>query len=194
MDVFPDSFTGTVVRALYTLAIIFSFPLPCYSGIHIVEPLFIPRQRPFKNFHLKYKRMGSKNYTAMDPNNNNNPSEIHINTNTLISKPSHSSLSGRPKRDTGKNSKVIKWMKNVFRIVFVSFLGFIAYHGASNLDNVISIIGSFAFIPITFIYPAMLHYRGVAETSSQRAADIAIIVFGVVSMIWIGKLSFEGWK
>ena len=194
MDVFPDSFTGTVVRALYTLAIIFSFPLPCYSGIHIVEPLFIPRQRPFKNFHLKYKRMGSKNYTAMDPNNNNNPSEIHINTNTLISKPSHSSLSGRPKRDTGKNSKVIKWMKNVFRIVFVSFLGFIAYHGASNLDNVISIIGSFAFIPITFIYPAMLHYCGVAETSSQRAADIAIIVFGVVSMIWIGKLSFEGWK
>ncbi|ORY37740.1 hypothetical protein LY90DRAFT_459332 [Neocallimastix californiae] len=124
MNVFPDSIVGTVVRALYTLAIVFSFPLTY----------------------------------------------------------------------TGKNSQFIKWMKNVFRAVFVSCLGVIAYYGASNLDNFVSIIGSSCCIPLMFIYPAMLHYYGVAEKPSEKMTDIGVIIFGVISTIWITKLSLEEWK
>ncbi|OUM61464.1 hypothetical protein PIROE2DRAFT_45186, partial [Piromyces sp. E2] len=142
MDVYPNSVIGTIVRSLYTLAIIFSFPLTCYSVFKIIFKMKIEKE----------------------------------------------------KRDTGKNSKVIKWMKNMFRAVFVSSLGTISYYGASNLDNFVSIIGSFACIPLMFIYPALLHYRGVAETPTERMTDITIIVFGVIATIWITKLSLDDWK
>jgi len=216
MNVFPDSIVGIIVRALYTMAIVFSFPLVCYPGIHIIEPLFIPRQRPFKNFRLKHKRTGSKNYIAMTPNpntselrinelgNSNNNSNLNLassssnngktTSNGLKPSTSYSSLSGRPKRDTGKNSKVIKWMKNIFRTIFVSLLGLISYYGAANLDKVVSIIGSLACIPLMFLYPPIMHYRGVAKTTSERAADIAIIIFGAICTVWITKLSIEEWK
>jgi len=232
MDVYPDSVIGTFVRALYTLAIIFSFPLTCYSGIHIIEPLFIPRQRPFKSFHLKSKRNMVTNYASITPNRSS--SEMHVNSKAMdnlhgesasisnhsynitqeetrerksASKPltpsssyssfsnnNHSRSRNRKKRDTGKNSKVIKWMKNIFRAVFVTSLGIISYYGASNLDNFVSIIGSFACIPLMFIYPALLHYRGVAETPKERMIDITIIIFGVIATIWITKLSLDEWK
>lgn len=233
MSVFPNSVIGTIVRALYTLAIVFSFPLTCYSGIHIIEPLFIPRRRPFKSFSLKKKRMkyasiNQKSSTEMLVNSLNN-SNSNLNylspspvTNTLLeggeigdkgltSSTSNSILidndndnnqyqnqshsrSHHRKRDTGKNSKIIKWMKNMFRTVFVSCLGLIAYYGASNLDNFVSIIGSFCCIPLMFIYPAILHYRGVAEKTSEKMADVAVIIFGIISTIWITKLSLEEWK
>jgi len=215
MDVYPNSVVGTIVRSLYTLAIIFSFPLTCYSGIHIIEPLFIPRQRPFKSFHLKSRRNRNMNYSSITPNRSS--SEMQIASKTLNSlndagtsipnrsltpSSSHSSLlnnshnrsSNRKKRDTGKNSKVIKWMKNIFRAVFVSSLGIISYYGASNLDNFVSLIGSFACIPLMFIYPALLHYRGVADTPKERMTDITIIIFGVIATIWITKLSLDEWK
>jgi amino acid permease len=221
MNVFPDSIVGTVVRALYTLAIVFSFPLTCYSGIHIIEPLFIPRRKPFKSFGLKRKRKAQMNYGSINQrsssemlmtmnNNNNNTSEenneleneklnqnlsLSSNNNENSNNNSNSTSHGhRRKRDTGKNSQFIKWMKNVFRAVFVSCLGVIAYYGASNLDNFVSIIGSSCCIPLMFIYPAMLHYYGVAEKPSEKMTDIGVIIFGVISTIWITKLSLEEWK
>jgi len=235
MDVYPNSIIGTIVRALYTLAIIFSFPLTCYSGIHIVEPLFIPRQRPFKSFHLKPKKNMSMNYATIIPNSINSsdvfnssktiykPDSSHnlINNDenylastslpkekgdkknsstTLTPSSSYSSLSNHNynrkhrKRDTGKNSKVIKWMKNLFRAVFVSSLGVISYYGSSNLDIFVSLIGSCACIPLMFIYPALLHYRGVAETPKERLTDITIIIVGVIATAWITKLSLDDWK
>jgi len=206
MNVFPDSVIGTIVRALYTLAIVFSFPLTCYSGIHIVEPLFIPRKRPFKSFHLKRKKHNPLNYSnstemLINPLNNNESSYIPIpedeNHITTTPNTSNSSLilnNRKRKRDTGKNSVIIKWMKNMFRAAFVSALGLIAYFGASNLDNFVSIIGSFACIPLMFIYPALLHYHGVAEKKFEKLIDIAIIIFGIISTFWITKLSLEEWK
>ncbi|ORX49230.1 hypothetical protein BCR36DRAFT_412750 [Piromyces finnis] len=207
MDVYPNSAIGTIVRALYTLAIIFSFPLTCYSGIHIIEPLFVPRKGPFRSFHLKSKKnMSMNNYASITSNDKemNNASSTHVlpdeeekkgASTSLTQNSSYSSLPNRrKKRETGKNSNTIKWMKNIFRAVFVSSLGVISYCGASNLDNFVSIIGSFACIPLMFIYPALLHYRGVAETSKERLTDILIIIIGTIATVWITKLSLDEWK
>jgi len=187
MNVFPDSYIGITVRAFYALAIVFSFPLTLYSGIHIVEPLFIPRQKPSKSFQLRYRKLGSKKYITMTSNYSKEPGYNSINS-------SSNSNSSPSTSEVGRNSEFIKWMKNLFRAVFVSFLGFISYYGAKNLDNVVSLIGSFACIPLMFIYPAMMHYRGVAQTTSERIVDIAVIIFGIISTAWITKLSIEGWN
>jgi hypothetical protein len=39
-------------------------------------------------------------------------------------------------------------------------------------------------VPLCFVYPAMLHYKACAVTWKQKAADIALGVFGVVAAIY----------
>lgn len=36
-------------------------------------------------------------------------------------------------------------------------------------------------VPLCYVYPALLHYKAVARTRSQKWKDIAMIVFGMVA-------------
>lgn len=77
----------------------------------------------------------------------------------------------------------------------------ISWAGASNLDGFVSFIGSFAWsvlriirrirllislssVPLCFIYPPLLHLRARAKTRTQRAADYALLAFGVVTTVY----------
>jgi hypothetical protein len=39
-------------------------------------------------------------------------------------------------------------------------------------------------VPLCFVYPAMLHYKACARTWKQKAADIALGIFGVVAAVY----------
>ncbi|KAJ7214339.1 vacuolar amino acid transporter 4 [Mycena pura] len=82
---------------------------------------------------------------------------------------------------SGKANVRVKWMKNMFRfgVIFVSTL--ISWLGAADLDKFVAFIGCFACVPLCYVYPAMLHYKACADTPRKKAADIAMIVFGVVT-------------
>ena len=54
---------------------------------------------------------------------------------------------------TGKYNPWIKWKKNVFRFAMVTLCAMIAWLGANDLDKFVSIVGSFACIPLVYIYP-----------------------------------------
>jgi proton-coupled amino acid transporter len=57
---------------------------------------------------------------------------------------------------TGKYNPWIKWKKNVFRFAMVTLCAMIAWLGANDLDKFVSIVGSFACIPLVYIYPVSL--------------------------------------
>lgn len=54
---------------------------------------------------------------------------------------------------TGKYNPWIKWQKNCFRFFMVVFCAAVAWVGADDLDKFVSIVGSFACIPLVYIYP-----------------------------------------
>lgn len=54
---------------------------------------------------------------------------------------------------TGKYNPRIKWEKNVFRFFMVLLCAAIAWVGANDLDKFVSLVGSFACIPLVYIYP-----------------------------------------
>jgi proton-coupled amino acid transporter len=54
---------------------------------------------------------------------------------------------------TGKYNPWIKWKKNVFRFFMVALCALIAWAGAGDLDKFVSLVGSFACIPLVYIYP-----------------------------------------
>jgi proton-coupled amino acid transporter len=96
-------------------------------------------------------------------------------------------------RASGKQSNMTKWKKNAFRTSLVLLTGVIAAVGASDLDKFVALIGSFACVPLVYIYPAYLHYKGVADRPWARAGDIAMMVVGLVAMVYTTSITIARW-
>ncbi|KAL5115876.1 hypothetical protein ACEQ8H_006192 [Pleosporales sp. CAS-2024a] len=96
-------------------------------------------------------------------------------------------------RASGKQSNLTKWKKNAFRTSLVLGTGIIAAVGASDLDKFVALIGSFACVPLVYIYPAYLHYKGVAERPWAKAGDVAMMVVGLVAMVYTTIITIARW-
>ncbi|KZF24740.1 hypothetical protein L228DRAFT_208893 [Xylona heveae TC161] len=94
---------------------------------------------------------------------------------------------------SGKYNPYIKWKKNIFRFFLVMLCALIAWVGAGDLDKFVALVGSFACVPLVYVYPPLLHVRAVARTRFQRISDYAILVFGLVVMIYTTVLTLKSW-
>ncbi|KJZ71880.1 hypothetical protein HIM_08725 [Hirsutella minnesotensis 3608] len=94
---------------------------------------------------------------------------------------------------SGKYNPYIKWQKNAFRFFVVMLCAAISWGGADNLDKFVALVGNFACIPLVYIYPPLLHYRGVARTRGWKIADIALCIFGVFAMTYATSLTIMSW-
>lgn len=94
---------------------------------------------------------------------------------------------------SGKYSNRTKWSKNLFRIAVVLISSFFAYIGADDLDKFVSLIGSFACVPLVFVYPPILHYKAVSKTRAQKGADVALAIFGFFAMVYTTVTSISSW-
>ena len=54
---------------------------------------------------------------------------------------------------SGKYNPYIKWKKNIFRFFLVLVCALIAWGGAGDLDKFVAIVGSFACVPLVYVYP-----------------------------------------
>ena len=54
---------------------------------------------------------------------------------------------------SGKNNPHTKWMKNSFRFFLVVICALIAWGGAADLDKFVALVGSFACVPLVYVYP-----------------------------------------
>lgn len=66
---------------------------------------------------------------------------------------------------TGKNNPYVKWKKNIFRFFMVVLCAMIAWIGADDLDKFVSLVGSFACIPLVYIYPVSSKIDSVGSKS-----------------------------
>ena len=96
-------------------------------------------------------------------------------------------------RASGKRSQVMKWKKNAFRTGITVLCGVIAIAGASDLDKFVALIGSFACVPLVYIYPALLHYKGVAESRWMKACDVVLMGVGFAAMIYSTVITLLTW-
>ena len=54
---------------------------------------------------------------------------------------------------SGKHNPWIKWKKNIFRFFLVGCCALIAWGGAGDLDKFVALVGSFACVPLVYVYP-----------------------------------------
>jgi proton-coupled amino acid transporter len=94
---------------------------------------------------------------------------------------------------SGKYNPYIKWQKNIFRFFLVCVCALIAWGGAGDLDKFVALVGSFACIPLVYIYPPMLHLRAVAKGPWQRGTDYVVCVFGLGFCVYTTVLTVQQW-
>ncbi|KAI6710038.1 hypothetical protein PZA11_000902 [Diplocarpon coronariae] len=94
---------------------------------------------------------------------------------------------------SGKYNPYIKWQKNLFRFFVVMLCAGIAWFGANDLDKFVAIVGSFACVPLVYIYPPMLHFKAVSKTRFRKACDVILGIFGLVVMVYTTVLTVISW-
>ncbi|KAE8383032.1 transmembrane amino acid transporter protein-domain-containing protein [Aspergillus bertholletiae] len=94
---------------------------------------------------------------------------------------------------SGKYNPRIKWQKNCFRFFLVMICAFVGWGGADDLDKFVSLVGSFACVPLIYVYPPLLHLKACAHSRKQQIADIALTIFGVISCIYTTSLTLANW-
>ncbi|PGH30543.1 solute carrier family 36 (proton-coupled amino acid transporter) [[Emmonsia] crescens] len=94
---------------------------------------------------------------------------------------------------SGKYNPGIKWKKNGFRSLLVVFCALVAWGGAADLDKFVALVGSFACVPLVYVYPPMLHLKAVSTTTRQKYADIGLAVFGVIGCVYTTVLTVSNW-
>ncbi|KNE70312.1 hypothetical protein AMAG_14459 [Allomyces macrogynus ATCC 38327] len=86
----------------------------------------------------------------------------------------------------GKRSAVHKWQKNVLRTALVLAVAFGAMVGADALNRLVALIGSFACIPLSFIYPGLFSLRVFPHAPwYTKARDAFMVAFGCVAMVYV---------
>ncbi|KAL8342523.1 hypothetical protein RB598_004083 [Gaeumannomyces tritici] len=94
---------------------------------------------------------------------------------------------------SGKYNPYIKWQKNLFRFLVVAGCAALAWGGADNLDKFVALVGNFACIPLVYIYPPLLHYKGVARSALWKGADIGLCILGFIAMAYTTSLTVMAW-
>ncbi|KAL2143054.1 hypothetical protein VTI28DRAFT_394 [Corynascus sepedonium] len=85
---------------------------------------------------------------------------------------------------SGKGSLRTKWVKNAFRLAIVAICGLVSVAGTGNLDRFVALIGSVACVPLVYVYPAYLHWKGVATKRWVRCGDLLLMIVGLVGMVY----------
>lgn len=102
-----------------------------------------------------------------------------------------------PSNASGKYNPKVKWLKNYFRCAIVVLTSILAWVGANDLDKFVSLVGSFACIPLIYIYPPLLHYKASILSGTSRARlllDLIVIVFGVAVMAYTSWQTIKMWS
>ncbi|KAJ2615367.1 hypothetical protein H4S08_001267 [Coemansia sp. RSA 1365] len=94
---------------------------------------------------------------------------------------------------SGKGNPVVKWQKNLFRTLLVLLITMIAIFGAEKLDNFIAIVGAGACLPLSFLYPVMLHYKALANSWWARLKDIILIAISLFGLVYVTFISIDTW-
>ncbi|KAJ2757594.1 hypothetical protein H4S06_003108 [Coemansia sp. BCRC 34490] len=94
---------------------------------------------------------------------------------------------------SGKGNPRVKWRKNLFRALLTLVVAAIAIFGAEQLDNFIAIIGAFSCTPLSFIFPAALHYRISAGRRWTQIKDLALAALGCVILVYVTYIGIASW-
>ncbi|KAJ2849336.1 hypothetical protein IWW36_002694 [Coemansia brasiliensis] len=96
-------------------------------------------------------------------------------------------------RRSGKRNRTVKMQKNFFRTLLLALVMVVSVVGVERVDRLVAIIGGFACIPLSFIYPPLFHLRAAAVSRWERVRDIVLAALGVVVCFYVTRGAINRW-
>lgn len=109
----------------------------------------------------------------------------------------------------GKPSLERKWKKNFGRALLVLAVAGAATAAASELGNLVSLIGAACCVPLAYIFPGLFHYKLISgpgavadgplaagkgrSRACERAWDVFFVVFGLSVMVFATGVAVYTW-
>ncbi|KAI9282188.1 transmembrane amino acid transporter protein-domain-containing protein [Sporodiniella umbellata] len=94
---------------------------------------------------------------------------------------------------SGQRSWKIKWLKNCVRSLVPLVCAAISFGvGAANLDKFVSLVGSFACLPLCFIFPGLFHLK-ITKNRYLKIVDIVLIAWGFGIMVYTMYVIINSW-
>lgn len=208
----PSHFTLTIGSAIFT-----------FEGIGLILPIQSSMRQPEKFSYLLYLVMfiitciftsvGALCYATFGEDTkiqviSNFPQTSHL-VNAVQFLYSMAVLVGNPvqlfpavriiettllgEKATGKKSATVKWKKNALRAGMTVLCTLVSLLGASDLDKFVALIGSFACVPLVYIYPPFLHYKRCATSRRERFGDAVLMAVGLVAMVYTTIVTLTQW-
>ncbi|PVU92979.1 hypothetical protein BB561_003524 [Smittium simulii] len=94
---------------------------------------------------------------------------------------------------SGKRNPMVKWQKNAFRLVLCLVIAAISIMVADQLDEFVSVIGTFACVPLSFIYPTLFHYLAIDSSKIVKIKNLFLFFFGILVMFYVTNLTLQQW-
>ncbi|OAD65868.1 hypothetical protein PHYBLDRAFT_153121 [Phycomyces blakesleeanus NRRL 1555(-)] len=96
---------------------------------------------------------------------------------------------------SGKNNAMVKWQKNVFRVLVVFLCAWIAIVGSKDkLDKFVSLIGALFCLPLCFVFPPLFHLKAFELSFLRRMADYLLICLGIGCMVFVSFMTLSQWN
>ncbi|KAJ2094124.1 hypothetical protein GGI09_005580 [Coemansia sp. S100] len=96
-------------------------------------------------------------------------------------------------RRSGKLNTGVKLQKNIFRALLVIVVVGISVSNVERVDKLVAVIGGFACVPISFIFPPLFHLKAVAESRWERVRDIMLAGLGLVICLYVTYGAVSRW-
>ncbi|KAJ2156201.1 hypothetical protein GGF46_005352 [Coemansia sp. RSA 552] len=97
-------------------------------------------------------------------------------------------------RRSGKRNPAVKMQKNAFRTLLLVLVAAVAVAGIDRVDRLVAIIGGFACIPLSFVYPPLFHMRAAATTRYERVRDALLAAAGASVTVWVTWGAVQRWS
>ncbi|PVV01680.1 hypothetical protein BB560_003892 [Smittium megazygosporum] len=94
---------------------------------------------------------------------------------------------------SGKRNPMVKWQKNAFRLFACLLVAFISIIVSDQLDEFVSIIGTFACVPLSFIYPTLFHFLAIDSSRLVKIKDMCLFFIGILMMFYVTYLTLQQW-
>ncbi|KAG7862596.1 hypothetical protein KL919_001726 [Ogataea angusta] len=191
---FPQTNFALIIQICYALAILLSTPLQLFPAIKIFESYLFHRDRATWR---KKIRKDSENKMRSETQQLFSGMPVYDSTSRdlrqLIQSMPEDAVDDQGVM-SGKSDSIIKWLKNVVRVVIVLAMCAIGYLGSSDLNRFVSLIGSFTCIPLIYIYPPLLYISSFEELRwSSKLANGLVLIIGLVMMVYTSYQTISSW-
>ena len=159
----PDGVLATLVQLLYSIAVIFTFPLQIFPASEIVVHLAEKILHKYRIHQQQQQPLHMDDTVMPEPEDDMHPHPLPL----------------------------LPWQRRVLIVVILIILAAVAVVEMNNLGRVVSLMGSLLGCPLAFVFPPLIHNRVVP--GAPLTLNYIVAGLGTLAMLGATTITLATW-